>query len=371
MRQSRARSAYMRWIGLLIMAVVAALLPPGTAAGTAGGPELTVMTRNLYLGTALDNTVTATTPGALIAAATQDWLNVVANDFPTRARALADEIPQARPDVLALQEVSLWRDQTPGDIVSGTITPNAGHVVYDFLAILRADLAARHVPYVAESVSTNADAEAPRLDPSSANGVTDVRLTDRDALLVRAPLAGKITDPHNGHYAAQFTVPTFRGPVSFTRGWTLMDYRQDARTPVRIFETHLEVESPPQAAQVQVAQGNEALAIIAGSPYPAVVLGDFNSAADGSTTPTYANLTAALADGWATARPDDPGVTCCQKELLDSVQPFAARIDLVLTTWRTPPAQIDRVGTTPFRLRPPPLWASDHAGVVARLELQR
>ena len=230
MRQSRARSAYMRWIGLLIMAVVAALLPPGTAAGTAGGPELTVMTRNLYLGTGLDNTVTATTPGALVAAATQDWLNVVANDFPTRARALADEIAQARPDVLALQEVSLWRDQTPSDIVSGTITPNAGHVVYDFLAILRADLAARHVPYVAESISTNADAEAPRLDPSSANGVTDVRLTDRDALLVRAPLAGKITDPHNGHYAAQFTVPTFRGPVSFTRGWTLMDYRQDART---------------------------------------------------------------------------------------------------------------------------------------------
>jgi endonuclease/exonuclease/phosphatase family metal-dependent hydrolase len=329
------------------------------------------MTRNLYLGTGLDNTVTATTPGALVAAATQDWLNVVANDFPTRTRALAEEIVQAQPDVLALQEVSLWRDQTPSDIVTGDTTANAGHVVYDFLAILQAELAARDVPYVVESIPFNADAEAPRLDPSSANGLTDVRLTDRDALLVRAPLTGKFTDPRNGRYAAQFTVPSFRGPVSFTRGWTSMDYRHDARTTVRIFETHLEVESPPRAAEVQIAQGGEALAIIAGSPYPVVVLGDFNSAANGSTTPTYANLTAALADAWATARPDAPGVTCCQNELLDSVQPFAARIDLVLTTWRTPAAQVDRVGTTPFRLRPPPLWASDHAGVVARLELQR
>ena len=165
-------------------------MPAGTAAGTAGGPELTVMTRNLYLGTGLDNTVTATTPGALVAAATQDWLNVVANDFPTRTRALAEEIVQAQPDVLALQEVSLWRDQTPSDIVTGDTTANAGHVVYDFLAILQAELAARDVPYVVESIPFNADAEAPRLDPSSANGLTDVRLTDRDALLVRAPLAG-------------------------------------------------------------------------------------------------------------------------------------------------------------------------------------
>jgi hypothetical protein len=38
MRQSRARYAYTRWVLLLIMAVVGALGPAGTAAGTAGGP---------------------------------------------------------------------------------------------------------------------------------------------------------------------------------------------------------------------------------------------------------------------------------------------------------------------------------------------
>ena len=40
-----------------------------------------------------------------------------------------------------------------------------------------------------------------------------------------------------------------------------IDYRLDARTRVRIFDTHLEVGSPVRAAQVQVAQGNEFLAL--------------------------------------------------------------------------------------------------------------
>src|SRR4051794_5124634 len=206
MTRNQPHPASTRSVLLLIIAVVAALVPAGTAAGAAGGPALTVMTRNLYLGTGLDNTVAATTSSDLVAAATGDWLNVVANDFPTRARALSDEIVKARPDVLALQEVSLWRDQTPSDIVTGNTTPNASHVVYDFLAILQAELAARNVPYVVESISLNADAEAPRLDPSSTNGMSDVRLTDRDALLVRAPLTGKSSDARNGRYAAQFTV---------------------------------------------------------------------------------------------------------------------------------------------------------------------
>ena len=97
------------------------------------------MTRNLYVGTGLDNTVTPTTPEAFIWAVTQDWGHVVATDFPTRAGALAAEILGAHADVVGLQEVALWRDQTPSDLVTGATTgPNATHVVYDFLALLQA-----------------------------------------------------------------------------------------------------------------------------------------------------------------------------------------------------------------------------------------
>ena len=42
--------------------------------------------------------------------------NVLATNFPVRARALAAEVDRAQPDVLGLQEVTLWRDQSPADV---------------------------------------------------------------------------------------------------------------------------------------------------------------------------------------------------------------------------------------------------------------
>src|SRR4051794_24172437 len=228
MSRDQAPSSRDRGLLLVLLAVVAALLPAVPAAAAAGGTTLTVMTRNLYVGTGLDNTVKATTFSDFVAAVTQDWANVIATDFPTRARALADEIVDAQTDVVGLQEVALWREQTPSDLVTGATTgPNATQVVYDYLALLQDALAARGSPYVAVAVSTNADVEAPRA--TSATTFTDVRLTDRDVILVRAPLARDFRSARSGHYLAQFSVTNGTGtPVTFTRGWTSADYRPDA-----------------------------------------------------------------------------------------------------------------------------------------------
>jgi endonuclease/exonuclease/phosphatase family metal-dependent hydrolase len=362
---------------LVLLAVLAALLPTGAAQGAGpsdGGPKLTVMTRNIYLGTGLTNLVTARTLPLLVTAVTQDWANVVATDFPTRAGALAEEIRRERPDVIGLQEVTLWREQTPSNILSssgtpiGGLTPDATDVVYDFLAILRAQLAARGVPYVPVSTSINADAEAPRAN--AGGGYTDVRLTDRDVILVRAPLAGKFSNPADGHYTAQLELPTAGGPITFTRGWASIDYRHDARRTVRIFDTHLEVESPSAAAAVQEAQAAEFVGLVAASPYPVVALGDFNSAADESTTLSYKLLTQVLTDAWAVVHPQDPGLTCCQSELLDNLaSQESERIDLVLSTGPVSVVDAVRTGAQPFRTSRPPFWASDHFGVAATLRL--
>ena len=368
MSQRPARSIRTRGILAVIVAVVAALVPTGAAQGSEGGPKLTVLTRNLYLGTGLDNTVFATTLPDLVQAVTTDWSNVLATDFPTRARALADEIVGAHADVVGLQEVTLWRDQTPADL---NPTPNATHVVFDFLAILQAQLAARGSPYTAVSTSTNADAEAPR---QGANGLVELRITDRDVILVRSPLAGKFSNPRHGHYAVQlsFTVLATGSAVTFTRGWASIDYRHDARTTVRILDTHLEVPVPaPPQSQPQLAQGAEFLGVVASSPYPVIALGDFNSAADGSGTLTYGLLTAVLHDEWAAARPTDPGLSCCQNELLTNPTSIAdSRIDLVLTTRNWPADRVSLTGNSPFEAAAP-RWASDHFGVTARIELQR
>jgi hypothetical protein len=235
------------------------------AQGAEGGPKVTVMTRNLYLGTGLNDVVAAKSLPQFVGAVSQAWANVVATDFPARAEALADEIEQARPDFVGLQEVSLWRDQVGSDALLSP-APNAPRVVYDFLAILQAELAERGTPYVAVATSVNADVEAPWADPTSPGGLTDVRLTDRDVILVRAGLAGKVRNPLDGRYAAQLSLPSVGGPVTFTRGWTSVDYRHDAKTTVRIFNTHLEVDDPLPAALVQEAQGTEALGLLAASP---------------------------------------------------------------------------------------------------------
>jgi endonuclease/exonuclease/phosphatase family metal-dependent hydrolase len=102
-----------------------------------------------------------------------------------------------------------------------------------------------------------------------------------------------------------------------------------------------------------------------------IAVGDFNSPADGSATPTHRDLTAVLEDAWASARPADPGWTCCQPHTLaDAVGHEHMRIDLVLTSEDWPVARVERNADQPFRAAPPPLWASDHFGVTARIVIR-
>lgn len=362
MGSDRMRSLRYRSL-LAVELVLVALVPAGV--GLAGGDaQITVMTQNLYLGSGLTDAFTATSGSQLAAAATHDWANVLTTDFPARAAALADEIARARPDVVGLQEVTLWRDQTPGDALTHP-APDAGHVVFDYLAILLRALRDRGVPYEPATTSADADLEFPFRGPSG--GLDDLRLTDRDAILVRSDLSRRASNPSQGHYTAQLSQPFVTGPVLSTRSWSSVDYRAGPLTTVRIFNTHLEV-ADPGTGPIQQEQGNELLARIASSPYPVIAIGDFNAPAGGSTTPTYQELTAALHDAWTRARPGDPGPTCCRAaSLADPVGHEQRRIDFVLTSGRWPLAEMTRVGDRPFRTSAPPLWVSDHDGLLARI----
>ncbi len=68
---------------------------------------VTVMTRNLYLGADLDPVVKATSFSGALKAVAAGWAQVQANDFPTRARAIAAEIARAKPDFVGFQELVL------------------------------------------------------------------------------------------------------------------------------------------------------------------------------------------------------------------------------------------------------------------------
>src|SRR4051812_426517 len=375
MTRDRARRLRERSL-LAVECVLAALLL--VAAGVAGtsravhpdghpdAPEpaqITVMTRNLYVGTGMGEVFAASSAAELAAAGTRAWASLLATDFPARAGALADEIVQAGPDGVGLQEGTPSRDQTPRDPLTRP-GPDATHVVLDFLEVLLDELRARGVPYTEVATSTGADVEFPRQD---AGGIVDLRLTDRDVLLVRADRATRAGNPRHGRYAAQFSEPFRDAPFSSTRGWTSIDYRLGPATTVRVLSTHLEV-GEPVTGTTQQQQADEYLALTTTSPYPVVALGDLDSPADGSGTPTYQRLTAALDDAWVAARPADPGWTCCQvPPLADPAGSEVWRLDLVLTSPGLQVVGAARTGDRPFRTGPAPLWASDHFGVTARI----
>jgi endonuclease/exonuclease/phosphatase family metal-dependent hydrolase len=362
MTSDRAHSLRYRSL-LAVESVLAALLPPSVPV-TTEDVQITVMTQNLYVGTGVGDVFAAASWPELVAAGSAAWARLLGTDFSTRAEAIADEIVRARPDVVGLQEVTLWRDQAPGDVRTQPV-PDAPQAAFDFLAILSGALRARGVPYTSVATSTGVDVEFPRLDPVA--GLVDVRLTDRDVLMVRADLAGRFGNPHEGRYRAQFSEPFLLGLSTSTRGWASIDYKPDPTTVVRVLSTHLEVLDQATGT-TQERQADELLAVVAASPHPVIALGDCNSPADGSVPPTYRNLTAVMHDAWSSARPSDPGWTCCQR-LADPDERASVRLDLVLTSEDWPVTGVARTGDEPFRTAPPPLWASDHYGVTARISI--
>src|SRR3954454_20539705 len=122
-----------------------ALLGPAATAQAAKAPAVTVMTRNLFLGADLSPAINARTIPEAIDGAGTVWNELQSTKFAERAVPLAREIKASRADLVGLQEVALWRKQTPSDGGAKPISPLAGAtpataVEQDFLAILQREL---------------------------------------------------------------------------------------------------------------------------------------------------------------------------------------------------------------------------------------
>jgi endonuclease/exonuclease/phosphatase family metal-dependent hydrolase len=325
--------------------------------------EITVMTRNVYVGADFGPVLAAPSLPAAFAAAGVVWGQVQASNFPERAEALADEIAEELPTLIGLQEVSWFR--------SGAVFNPAPAAIneLDFLDLLRDELAERGLSYAVVAESVVFDEELPIIE----GGIPtkDLRLTDRDVILARTDLPAsqlKLSNIQVGHFAARLQLPLGPEVISFDRGWMSVDAKVRGKS-VRFVNTHLEPEFPAPA--IQVLQGQELLAGPANTSLPVIMVGDFNSRADGSGTATYGSLIAAgFDDAWSQTRPGDPGYTCCQDALLlNPVSQADQRIDLVLYRGDVRAASTDIVGENPADRTPSGLWPSDHAGVAATLEL--
>ncbi len=360
------------------------------------GSQVTVMSRNVYLGADINRPVTAAltaqaqgkTPQEILVAlanATHETREIVdRTNFPVRATLLAREIARTKPDLVGLQEVALWRSG-PLELTNVSV-PNATTVDYDFLQILLDALAARGQRYVAVNVGDRADVEAPSFtgspfDQTMGGTVRDVRMTMRDVILMRADAGLNVLDSGGAVFAYNLKVSVAGNPISFDRGYQWVDVRK-GREQLRFVNTHLEAFS----SDLALAQVSELLAATP-TDRDVIFVCDCNSdplndsIKSVDTVPhkaPYDLVTGAggFTDEWLRWAPAEDGWTSGLSETVDDAtgDGFDHRIDMIFARSAEGAGYaVDkgRVTGTSIRDRDRTtgLWPSDHGGVVLRLRL--
>jgi endonuclease/exonuclease/phosphatase family metal-dependent hydrolase len=308
--------------------LAAVCFSPGIKA-SAAPIEIPVMTQNLYVGADATPVLANPTPATIQAA----FNSVLANNFPARAAAIASEAASAGgPLLIGLQEAS---------IISAP-----GSATLDYAQILINALAARGLNYSEAGVHTGFQISA-----------AGFSLTDQEVVLARTGVAG-FTATGTGH---TFVNNVTLGGIPLQRGYILVNASLDG-VPFEFVSTHLdETHSPANAAQAgEIIQQLDTVA------EPQLVVGDFNA---NPNEPTYAEM---LAAGFTdvTAALGAAGLTCCQSPDLDNpVSQLTNRYDYVFERGFSSLDLALLVGnTTPFE-NSRPLWPSDHAGVIAEVDL--
>ncbi|HEX5763733.1 MAG TPA: endonuclease/exonuclease/phosphatase family protein [Solirubrobacterales bacterium] len=381
---SSARTPLGRSLVALVAVLLIALLVPGAVSAkqhdNGKGKVVNVMTRNVYLGADLGPAIEAKSLSGLVTANGVILRQVIANDFPTRAEGLADEILATEPDLVGLQEVALWQT-TP-------ITPAGSALRLDYLQLLLDELNEGNgkngmgkPQYEVVVVQDEFDLEA----PADANGIAGDgpggelanaevigRLTMRDVILARSSGGVHTWNAQGGNFKTLLPLSIAGQQIAVKRGWTATDARVRGSKPFRFVNTHLEAFEPnvraAQAAEL-VAPGGPAT-----GPLPVVLLGDLNSDDDTVTPVNRKAFEVLLAAGFVSRSTNDP-LSCCLKSPLlaanagGKVSDFDHQVDHVLTN---APELIELQSSLVTGLLPVNgFWSSDHAGVFSSLRFNK
>ena len=317
-------------------------------------PEpLIVMTYNVYVGAHMGPVLLATGQEVPIEVA-NTYNQIIASDFPSRARGIAKSIKAYHPHIIGFQEITLLRRQTSGDRVNGGNVP-AEEVVLDFLQLLMEALRAEGLVYHIAAQVQDSDAE---LAMHSGDTYDDVRLTDFDVILARNDVV--VSRVTTANFNARF--PFIHLGFELTRGYVAIDATVSGVT-YRVVNTHL--EAFPEG--IRIKQTKELVVMLNDETLPMILMGDFN--ANPESIPYQHLLSAGYVDVWPIGG-EGRGTTCCQDDIFHSeVNDRSTRIDHIFVRNMEVPAAVvaHTVGDTPADRLPSGLWPSDHAGVVAKL----
>lgn len=303
----------------------------------------------------------------LLTAATQTYGELLQSNIPNRAALLAKKIAHLQPDLISLQEVTLW--QTTSD-------DNQTTVLYDQLQLLLDALAELHQHYkivVTNDLTHNQLPVDPSIIGRNDDPVREVIFTDRDVILARSDLKKSelsLSNPQTHIYEHLISLGTLGESI---RGWISVDAKIRGKS-VRYVNTHLETVSPlapDETIAIQEAQAEELIQAMDATKLPVILTGDFNADAehagigpDQTNTPDKI-LAAGYTDAWDKLHPQKHGFTW-PLFLEDPLRPNPfgpfERIDLIYER----DLEVLKVQRTGALARE---FASDHAGVVSTMQI--
>jgi Endonuclease/Exonuclease/phosphatase family len=390
MQISRPLAARIRPLAVALIlagaAIVLALTLP--SAGEAGKPkgkpnkpkteDVRVMARNIYLGSDLTGAIEAQNFEQLTDENAEILAEVIRTDFAARAKLLAKEIDQAKPDLIGLQEVAHWRldttepDGDGGPDVGGT---PAEESFQDFLAILRQELQQRGARYRVAHVQEEFDQELPieerPNDPHNDSGDSefDGRLTMQDVILARRGNGVQFSKPKGANYDNLYEFQAIGAlAIDVERGWQSIQANVRG-TKFRFVNTHLEAFD----AETRRLQAQELVDGPANSRKDVVLVGDFNTGDRQRHKITAAEDRrpwAVIEDGGFLER-QTRDFSCCYSSALDrTAGEFDHTVDHITVNNRK--IGLGRsfiTGDTGFT--PNGLRSSDHGGVFSVLEFPK
>lgn len=376
-----------------------------------------VMTRNLYLGADLGPAIRASSFEQFAEANGEIMRSVDLNNFPERAKGLAAEILSKSPDLVGLQEVSLWRIGTPGP---PRVKPGNSEdefktktVKYDYLDLLMKQLNKGKQRYRVVQVTTEFDFEGPAdYDGNPANfSEVNGRLTMRDVIIAKVGKDIQTRNVQGANYETIYT-PRVGGALDVTvdRGWGSVEVKVRNSPWFKFVNTHFEAfgddknkvvdcmtdpapgfESNP--VSIRCSQAKELFeTVIEPGDLPVVLTGDINSDDESvidSACPSPANTAGTLlgnngglcgdtfaynslkTNGMVNVSTDDPWSCCVSGDILTaengSPGDFEKHIDHILTD---SPAKVGMLSSSVSGLTPVNgYWNSDHAGVYSLLRI--
>lgn len=264
----------------LLLAVLVALSLIPVVPAQAADAQVKVMTRNLYLGA--DVGVAMDLIPDLSAAAQFMWDQVKKTDFNKRAPKLAAEVIAQKPDVVGLQEATIWfckknifskRTEVfnfTQQFLAATKAQGTEYVLAqkDGKTALNTGYSIAAVPFV--TMVNDPETFQPLFGQDKAACGFEIA----DALAIRADLAGNVLKVGNTEYEQTYTiVPTI---MTIYRGYTWADI-QIGNTPVRFVTTHLESLWDENKVPNAAIQAQQLIKDLADTKNPIIVMGDFNS----------------------------------------------------------------------------------------------